>query len=135
MNQTELFSLLPAAPARSAASPRAAPEPEPLVDFEETKPAALSTYSVRLADCPHPTGDFVKVAEQRFRRELDRHLGDAVLAAQRAYQTVTESSECDLAKEDVMLATRWAKAYDAARSAGSHNLGDVGEAYFEVKPI
>ena len=134
MNQVELFCPPPAAPTRLAARP-SVPEPEPLIDLDDAEAATLSAYSVRLADCPHPTGDFVKVAEQRFRRELDRRLGDDVLPAQRAYLNVTESSEGELTKDDVVLATRWIKAYDAARSAGSRDLGDVGEAYFEVKPI
>lgn len=134
MNQAELFFPQPVALARPAAVQQAAPAVELLVEFDEAGATTQSTYSVRLADCQHPTGDFVKVAEQRFRRELDRRLGDDVLPAQRAYLNVTESSEGELTKDDVVLATRWVKAYDAARSAGSRDLGDVGEAYFEVKP-
>lgn len=133
MNQVELFCPPPAAPARLAARP-AVPEPEPLIDLDDAETATQGTYSVRLAECPHPTGDFVKAAEQRFRRELDRRLGDDVLPAMRAFQNVTESSEGELTKDDVVLATRWTKAYDAARTAGYRDLGDVGEAYFEVKP-
>lgn len=55
--------------------------------------------------------------------------------AQRAYVSVTEASEADLTKEGVILATRWVKAYDTARTAGYRDLGDTQEAYFEVRAI
>lgn len=135
MNQAELFFPQPVAPERPPAVQQAAPAVELLVELDEAEATTQSTYAVRLADCPHPTGDFVKVAEQRFRRELDRRLGDDVLPAMRAFQNVTESSEGELTKDEVVLASRWVKAYDAARTAGYRDLGDVGEAYFEVKPI
>jgi len=34
-----------------------------------------------------------------------------------------------------MLASRWAKAYEAARDAGFRDLGDTTEAYIEVRPV
>jgi len=40
------------------------------------EPEPRITYLVRLADYPHPAADAVKVAEQCFRRELDRQLGN-----------------------------------------------------------
>lgn len=90
---------------------------------------------MRLTDYLHPSADAVRVSEQRFRRELDRQLGDDVARALSAYRNVTESSEGDLTKEEVVLASRWAKAYGAARDAGFRDLGDTNEAFFDVRPI
>lgn len=88
---------------------------------------------VRLVD--YPAVDAVKVAEQRFRRELDRQLGVDVLPALRAFRNASESGESDLARDEIALAKQWAKAYDAARAAGFRDLGDTDEAYFDVRPI
>ena len=135
MNQTEFLFPQPPAPALRAVSPQPAPEDdEPLV-FEEAEAAHQSAYAARLIDYPHPTADAVKVAEQRFRRELDRQLGGDVLAALRAYRNVMESGEGDLTKEDVVLASRWAKAFALAITAGFRDLGDTDEAYFEVRMV
>jgi len=65
---------------------------------------------VRLADYPHPAADAAKVAEQRFRRELDRQLRSDVVPALRALQNASESGESDLTKEEIALAKRWIKA-------------------------
>jgi hypothetical protein len=81
----------------------------------------------------YPAVDALKVAEQRFRRELDRQLGGDVLLALRAFQNASESGESDLTKDEIALAKRWAKAYDMARTAGFRDLGDTQEAYFEVR--
>lgn len=136
MNQAEFHFPMP-----HQASSRLKPEvtqipvdDEPL-DFSGAATKDRGVYIVRFVDYPHPTADIVRVAEQRFRRELERHLGDDVLQAQRAYVSVTEASEADLTKDEVILATRWVKAYDAARTAGYRDLGDTQEAYFEVRAI
>lgn len=109
------------------------------MQFEDAVPVphaqAQAQYTVRLTDYPRPTGDIVRVSEQRFRRELDRHLGNDVAAALRAYQSVTESSESALTGDEVVLATRWAKAYALAITAGFRDLGDTNEAFFDVRPI
>ncbi|OAK55095.1 hypothetical protein A3K87_04530 [Variovorax paradoxus] len=136
MNQAEFHFPMPAqalAPQQLTA-PRLPADDEPL-DFSDAAAAGQCAYTVRFLDYPHPTADIVKVAEQRFRRELERHLGDDVLRAQRAYVSVSEASEADLTKEEVILATRWVKAYDAARTAGYRDLGDTDEAYFDVRAI
>jgi hypothetical protein len=103
--------------------------------FEDIEVEPRVTYIVRLADYPHPAGDAAKVAEQRFRREIDRQLGDDVVPALRAFQNASESSESDLSKAEIAMAKRWAKAYDAARTAGFRDLGDTDEAFFDVRPI
>ena len=58
-----------------------------------------------------------------------------MVPALRAYQNAYESSGADLTKDELALAQRWAKAYDAARTAGFRDLGDTDEAFFEVRPV
>lgn len=103
--------------------------------FEDIEVEARVAYTVRLADYPHPAADAAKVAEQRFRREIDKQLGGDVVAALRAFQNASESSESDLSKAEIAMAKRWAKAYDAARTAGFRDLGDTDEAFFDVRPV
>lgn len=144
MNQFELFfpraavaALLP-----QQDLPALPPEPsfqeaereEPFL-FEDVEVEARVSYTVRLADYSHPAADAVKVAEQRFRREIDRQLGDDVVEALRAFQNASESSESDLSKAEIAMAKRWAKAYDAARTAGFRDLGETDEAFFDVRPV
>ncbi|MFV0672051.1 hypothetical protein [Variovorax sp. tm] len=150
MNQFELFFPRGAAAAASAfpmalsqqheamvlpepSFPGAAPE-EPF-RFENVEVEDRVAYTVRLADYSRPVADAVKVAEQRFRREIDRQLGGDVVEALRAFQNASESSESDLSKAEIALAKRWAKAYDAARTAGFRDLGDTDEAFFDVRPV
>ncbi|MFM9923398.1 hypothetical protein VLK31_10435 [Variovorax sp. H27-G14] len=157
MNQFELFfprvtaTVMPMAVPRHAAavSPAvAAPAPAPWhapaparatrdvpFRFEDVEVEPRVTYTVRLADYAHPGADAAKVAEQRFRREIDRQLGADAVAALRAFQNASESSESDLSRSEIALAKRWAKAYDAARTAGFRDLGDTDEAFFDVRPV
>ena len=133
MNQTELFYPRPALQAPAQAVLQESAEDDAPFVFEEAAPEPRVAYMVRLVD--YPAVDAVKVAEQRFRRELDRQLGADVLDALRAFRNASESGESDLARDEIALAKRWAKAYDAARTAGFRDLGDTDEAYFEVRPI
>ncbi|SET84591.1 hypothetical protein [Variovorax sp. OV084] len=142
MNQFELFFPRVAATALPIALSQQAPPPslpqedrEEPFQFEDVEVEARVTYAVRLADYPHPAADAVKVAEQRFRREIDRQLGADVVEALRAFQNASESSESDLSKAEIAMAKRWAKAYDAARTAGFRDLGDTDEAFFDVRSI
>ena len=155
MNQFELFFPRGAAAAAASAFPVALsqPQPQPHVPvllpepsfsraqpeepfrFEDVEVEERVAYTVRLADYSHPAADAVKVAQQRFRREIDRQLGGDVVEALRAFQNASESSESDLSKAEIALAKRWAKAYDAARTAGFRDLGDTDEAFFDVRPV
>ena len=135
MNQAELFYPQAAAPTQVAALPQVDASEEPPFRFEDIEPEPRVAYIVRLADYPHPAADAVKVSEQRFRRELDRQLGGGVMRALRAFHTASESSETDLTREEMALARRWMKAYDAARTAGFRDLGDTDEAFFDVRPV
>ncbi|MDQ0608272.1 hypothetical protein QFZ83_002443 [Variovorax sp. W1I1] len=133
MNQTELFYPRPALHAPVQAVLQESSEDDAPFVFEEAVSEPRVAYMVRLVD--YPAVDAVKVAEQRFRHELDRQLGTDVLPALRAFRNASESGESDLAKNEIALAKRWAKAYDAARTAGFRDLGDTDEAYFEVRSI
>lgn len=135
MNQAELFYPEAPAPSRPVIVLRAEPAPDAPPQGEESEVESRVAYTVRLTDYLHPSADAVRVSEQRFRRELDRQLGDDVARALRAYRNATESIEGDLTKEEVVLASRWAKAYGAARDAGFRDLGDTNEAFFDVPPI
>lgn len=121
---------LPTSPPASRAEASEAP-----FRFEDIEVEARVTYTVRLADYPHPAAEAAKVAEQRFRREIDKQLGADVVAALRAFQNASESSESELSRAEIALAKRWAKAYDAARTAGFRDLGDTDEAFFDVRPV
>ncbi|QFZ85342.1 hypothetical protein GFK26_22525 [Variovorax paradoxus] len=133
MTQAELFF------------PRPAPPPSTVFHFHEPAPMVLpeasekdelrEAFSAKLIDYPHSSADAVRIAEQRFRRELEKQLGADVLPVMRAFQNASESSDTDLTKTEIALAARWIKAYDAARKAGFRDLGDTDEAYFEVKAI
>jgi hypothetical protein len=133
MNQSELFFPRPAHHVQEETAPQAQPNDDAPFIFEDATPEPRVAYVVRLVD--YPAVDALKVAEQRFRRELDKQLGSDVLLALRAFQNASESGESDLTKDEITFAKRWAKAYDAARTAGFRDLGDAQEAYFDVRSI
>ena len=91
------------------------------------------SYTVNLIDFPDAPADVISAAEARFRRELDKLLGDGVKPALKAFENASESSANELTKEEIALAANWAKAYDAAKTAGFRALGEADEAYFEVR--
>jgi hypothetical protein len=135
MTQVELFFPLPVPAAPVEVAPQEACDYDVPFQFEEVKPEPRVTYLVRLADYPHPAADAIKVAEQRFRRELNRQLDHDVVPALRAFQNASESGESDLTKEEIALAKRWIKAFDAAKTAGFRDLGETDEAYFAVRAV
>lgn len=132
MTQAELFFPRPATPPSTVFHFH---EPAPMVLPETSEDELREAFSAKLIDYPHSSADAVKVAEQRFRRELEKQLGADVLPVMRAFQNASESSDTDLTKTEIALAARWIKAYDAARKAGFRDLGDTDEAYFEVKAV
>jgi hypothetical protein len=135
MNQAERFDPQAMAPTQPIATPQTDTGGGPPFRCEDIELEHRVAYTVRLADYPHPAADAVKVSEQRFRRELDRQLGGEVVPALRAFQNASESGESDLTKDEVALAKRWIKAFDAAKTAGFRDLGDTDEAFFDVRPI
>lgn len=90
-------------------------------------------YTVSLQDFPSLPSDAQQQAEQRFRRALDKALGERVDTVLRAFQVASDSSAEDLSKDDLALAGAWPKAYDLARTAGFRDLGAAEEAFFEVR--
>ena len=91
-------------------------------------------YTVSLQEFPGLPFDAQRQAEQRFRRALDKALGEErVDPVLRAFQVAADSSAEDLSKEDFALASAWPKAYDLARTAGFRDLGAAEEAFFEVR--
>ncbi|SEU17083.1 hypothetical protein [Variovorax sp. OV084] len=132
MNQAELFFPRPVQQVPIDTTPHEQPEYDAPFVFEATESVPRVAYIARLLE--YPAVDAIKVAEQRFRRELDKQLGGEVVSALRAFQNASESGETDLTKDEIALAKRWAKAYDAAKTAGFRDLGDVDEAYFDVRP-
>jgi hypothetical protein len=135
MDQAELFFPQPMPTASVDVAPQEASDDDVPFRFEEVEPEPRVAYLVRLADYSHPAADAVRVAEQRFRRELDRQLGHDVVPALRAFQNASESGESDLTKDEITLAKRWIKAFDVARTAGFRDLGDTDEAYFAVRAV
>lgn len=133
MTQAELFYRQPEMPLPLSMPSEPAALAAPRFDDAGLMPP--DPYAVELVDYAHAASDAARVAAQRFRRELERQLGSEVLPALRAFQNASESSESDLAKEELALARRWAKAYEAARTAGFRDLGETDEAYFEVRPL
>lgn len=91
------------------------------------------SYTVKLIDFPDAPADVIASAEARFRRELDKLLGESVEPALKAFENASESSADELTKDEIALAATWAKAYDAAKTAGFRALGEADEAYFEIR--
>ncbi len=85
------------------------------------------SYTVNLIDFPNAT------AESRFRRELDKLLGDNIEQTLKAFENASESSAGELTKDEIGLPASRAKAYDAAKTAGFRALGEADKAYFEVR--
>lgn len=91
-------------------------------------------YTVALRDADLPVPARID-AEVRFARELERALGGAEEVAEtyRAWLEASESEANQLAAGTAALAVRWPRAMDAAVQAGLRNIGDIGEAHFEVR--
>ena len=94
---------------------------------------ALMPYLVKLIDFPGLLPEAQADAENRFRRALDRQLGEDVMPVWEAFQDASDSSATDLSKDDIAMAIRWPKAYDAAKTAGFRDLGTADGAYFELR--
>jgi hypothetical protein len=57
------------------------------------------SYTVKLVDFPDAPADVIATAESRFRRELDKLLGESVEAALKAFENASESSADELSKD------------------------------------
>lgn len=74
-------------------------------------------------------------AEVRFLRELERALGgpNEVAAVYRAWIDASENDATNVDSNTAKQAVRWPKAAEAAHRAGFRDIGDIGEAHFEVR--
>jgi hypothetical protein len=92
-------------------------------------------YTVSLQDFPGLPIPNRIAAEVRYVRELERALGgpDAVPKVYEAWVEASESSADQLAAGTAELAVRWPRAAQAAALAGLRDLGDAGEAFFDVR--
>ncbi len=81
-----------------------------------------------------PTRDRID-AEVRFVRELERVLGGSEYVAETyaAWLAVTECHANEIDRARAISAARWPVAMNAANHAAFAQLGDVGEAHFEVR--
>lgn len=97
-----------------------------------SKPYTVALVDFRGLPAPHRIA-----AEVRYIRELERACGGPDEVS-RIYQAWTEASESEanqLGGEVAALAVRWPRAADAAARAGFRDLGEVGEAYFEIRLV
>lgn len=92
-------------------------------------------YTVKLIDFPGLLPEAQVDAENRFKRALEKQLGEEVVRVLRAFRDASDTSATDLSKDDIATASRWPKAYDAAKTAGFRDLGSADEAYFEVRAM
>lgn len=90
-------------------------------------------YTVTLVDFPGLPTSVQTTAEDRFRRSLDKSLGERIAPCLKAFTNASESSADEISKSERVLAGEWAKAYEIAKTAGFSGLGDADEAYFEVR--
>lgn len=92
-------------------------------------------YIVALHDYPQLPVQQQIEAEVRYSRTLERLLGgpDTVVTVLEAVQHLADADGGEASEDDQHLAKSWNKAHEAARAAGLQGLGDVHEAYFEVR--
>lgn len=92
-------------------------------------------YVVAVHDARHLPASLRIAAEVRFATELERVLGDeaAVARVLHAWSDASERDPSELDAQTTTLAARWPGAVDAATRAGLRDLGDPGEARFEVR--
>ena len=95
-----------------------------------------SPYVVALRDAPTSLPTQARItAEARYARELERALGrpEQVAAALDAVYSL-EGADV-ITPADKVLAERWQKASTVARDRALGQIGEVEEAYFEVRLV
>ena len=96
--------------------------------------AIATPYTVALHDAPADLPADAKIAaEARYARELEKAFGGAeqVAAALDAVLTLVGADVASAA--DKKLAARWQNASSTARDRALAQIGEVEEAYFEVR--
>ncbi len=96
--------------------------------------AVYSPYSVALIDAPSALPVDARIAaESRYARELERALGVPEQVAD-AFRIVSNLEGSPIVSaRDLVVADGWQKAAATARERALSAIGDVNEAYFEVR--
>lgn len=91
-------------------------------------------YTVALIDAPSSLPADVRIAsENRYARELERALGVPEQVAD-AFRIVSNLEGISIVSaDDLVVVDGWQKAAAAARDRALSAIGDVNEAYFEVR--
>ena len=100
------------------------------------KTMVYTLYTVSLTDYPDlPTKERM-AAEVRYCKALERKAGppEDVVHALKAVERLADVGDLtELSDEACRLVSQWHLACNAARTAGLEGLGDVPEAWFEVR--
>jgi len=93
-----------------------------------------ATYTVSLQDYPQLPEELRSQAERRYARTLEKTLGgaNAIVEAYKAWSNAEDAHD-ELSDHERQLALRWQKAAMRAAQEGFAALGQVDEAYFELK--
>ncbi len=95
---------------------------------------AESLYIVALRDAPSSLPADAKIAtEARYARELERALGGQEQVAATLDSVLSLEGADIITKADKALADRWQKASATARERALAQIGEVEEAYFDVR--
>lgn len=95
---------------------------------------AESLYIVTLRDAPSNLPEDAKLAaEARYARELERALGGQEQVASALDAVLSLEGADIITKADQALAERWQKASATARERALTQIGEVDEAYFDVR--
>ena len=95
---------------------------------------AESLYIVVLRDAPSGLPEDAKLAaEARYARELERALGGQEEVASTLDAVLSLEGADIITKADQALAERWQKASATARERALTQIGEVEEAYFDVR--
>lgn len=95
---------------------------------------AESLYTVALRDAPSSLPANAKIAaEARYARELERALGGPEQVAAALDAVLSLEGADIITAADKGLAERWQKASAMARDRALAQIGEVEEAYFDVR--
>ncbi len=95
---------------------------------------AETLYIVALRDAPSSLPADAKIAaEARYARELERALGGQEQVAATLDSVLSLEGADIITKADSALVERWQKASATARDRALAQIGEVEEAYFDVR--
>lgn len=95
-------------------------------------------YTVALTDYPDLPAKEKMAAEARYCKALERKVGppeDVVHALKAVERLADDSDGIGLTDEARRLVGQWHLACNAARTAGLQGLGDVPEAWFDIRVL